>query len=91
MTKMIFRIYHVTQGGHTHCRFFAGKAEGTLGKCGDLTFKNEEFEEFKNKHQNSIDFRPEDPMRSKGSFLPNGEVDRGHYWSGKFYPLSAGR
>lgn len=40
---MIFRIYHETKGGHVHCRFFAGKHEGALGKCGEFTMRIEEF------------------------------------------------
>lgn len=42
----IFRLYHETAGGHVHCRLFAGPREGALGKCGDLTMRVEEFEEF---------------------------------------------
>ena len=44
---MIFRLYHVTLGGHVHCRLFAGKGEGALGKCGDLTMRVDEFELFR--------------------------------------------
>ena len=40
---MIFRLHHETKGGHVHCRFFAGKHEGALGKCGELTLRVEEF------------------------------------------------
>lgn len=63
---MIFRIYHIRKGGHTHCRLFAGVRDGALGKCGDLTFRNEEFEAFREMHPN-IQFRPEDVMLSRGS------------------------
>jgi len=54
---MIFRIYHETLGGHVHMRLFAGKQEGGLGKCGDLTMRIDEFEAFRN--CSLIDFRPE--------------------------------
>jgi hypothetical protein len=40
---MIFRIYFERLGGHVHLRVFAGDAEGSLGKCGDLTMRAEEF------------------------------------------------
>ena len=43
---MIFRLYHETRGGHVHCRRFAGKHDGALGKCGNLTMKVDEFEAF---------------------------------------------
>lgn len=44
---MIFKIYHKTLGGHVHCRLFAGKKEGALGKCGDFCMRAEEFDQFK--------------------------------------------
>lgn len=44
---MIFRLYHVLQGGHVHCRLFAGPHDGTLGKCGDLVMRKDEFTLFK--------------------------------------------
>lgn len=44
---MIFRIYYEVVGAHTHMRVFAGAHEGALGKCGDLTMRNNEFIEFK--------------------------------------------
>jgi len=40
-----FRLRFRVLGGHTHVRVFAGKGE-TLGKCGDLVFRNEEWEAF---------------------------------------------
>ena len=43
---MIFRIYHKKLGGHVHMRVFSGKTDGALGKCGDLTMREEEFAEF---------------------------------------------
>lgn len=39
-----FRIHYEVLGGHTHTKWFAGKSfEQTMGKCGELTFANEEF------------------------------------------------
>lgn len=39
-----FRVYYTIRGGHTHTRWFAGKSlRETMGCCGDLTFRNEEF------------------------------------------------
>ena len=40
---MIFRLYHEHAGAHVHCRLFAGKHDGALGKCGDFTMRNTEF------------------------------------------------
>ena len=54
---MIFRIWHETLGGHVHMRLFAGKHEGALGKCGDLTMTVEEFDIFRQGHH--IDFQAE--------------------------------
>lgn len=66
---MIFRIYHKTVGGHVHMRFFSGRNDGALGKCGDLVMRTEEFISFRNKSDDIrdlgrssgfIDFREED-------------------------------
>jgi hypothetical protein len=43
---MIFRFRFEQHGGHTHVRLFAGTIATSLGKCGDLTFRNEEWAEF---------------------------------------------
>jgi hypothetical protein len=43
---MLFRFRYQVQGGHTHVRMFAGKSVPALGKCGDLVFRNEEWNEF---------------------------------------------
>ncbi len=40
----LFRIHYRVLGGHTHVRVFAGKGSLSLGHCGDLTFRNEEWE-----------------------------------------------
>lgn len=58
---MIFRLYYKRRGGHVHCRLFCGPQEGALGKCGDLTFRLEEFTEFTRIRQSlAIDFRSEE-------------------------------
>ena len=44
---MIFRMYYRILGGHAHCRLFVGPHEGTLGKCGDLCMRTEEFKLFR--------------------------------------------
>lgn len=52
---MLFMKYvYVVQGGHTHINVYAGQvapdfatAGYTLGKCGSLVFRNEEFTAFK--------------------------------------------
>lgn len=59
---MIFRIYWTKAGGHIHMRFFAGKQEGALGKCGDLCMRSYEFDEFRARAEKAemlIDFREE--------------------------------
>jgi hypothetical protein len=46
----MLRLYPERRGGHTHVRVFAGTeaaAKGkSLGKCGDLVFRNEEWAAF---------------------------------------------
>jgi hypothetical protein len=40
-----FRIYYKIEGGHTHTRWFSGgNREAVMGKCGDLTFVNDEWD-----------------------------------------------
>lgn len=40
-----FRIYYEVQGSHTHTRWFSvANSEAVLGKCGELTFVNDEWE-----------------------------------------------
>jgi hypothetical protein len=46
---MIFRIRYAAAGGHVHCRLFAGRHEGALGKCGDLVLTIQQFELFRGK------------------------------------------
>jgi hypothetical protein len=40
---MLFRFRFKRLGGHTHLRVFAGKTEASLGLCGNLAMRNEEF------------------------------------------------
>lgn len=49
----IFRFRYLEQGGHTHIRLFAGRSEASLGKCGDLVMRNEEWERFRSSLENS--------------------------------------
>ncbi len=56
---MVFRLYWRHLGGHVHCRLFAGPQEGALGKCGDLVFREDEFELFK-QSSSFIQFRREE-------------------------------
>ncbi len=40
-----FRIYYRVAGGHTHTKWYSGgNPNGVLGKCGELTFVNDEWE-----------------------------------------------
>jgi hypothetical protein len=40
--SILFRLRYRQQGGHTHIRVFAGTSPYSLGKAGDLVFRNEE-------------------------------------------------
>lgn len=62
---MIFRLYHILQGAHVHCRLFSGTAKGSLGKCGDLVMREEEFKQFK-QAATFIQFRED-----KGRLVPH--------------------
>ena len=43
-----FRLRYEKAGAHVHCRWFAGKGrELTRGKCGDLTMRENEFDDFR--------------------------------------------
>jgi hypothetical protein len=62
---MLFRFRYKELGGHTHVRVFAGKGSFSLGKCGDLVFRNEEWAEFvaevqRGKAGGDIEFLPEE-------------------------------
>lgn len=43
----LFRVRWELLGGHVHMRVFAGKGSGTLGLCGNLVMRQEEFEDFR--------------------------------------------
>ena len=54
------RMYYEVLGGHTHVRVFAGTVNaGALGKCGDLTFTNEEWEAYMATKNPIVEFIPE--------------------------------
>lgn len=40
-----FRVRYEQRGSHVHCRVFSGPKGSTLGKCGDLVFREEEWNE----------------------------------------------
>jgi hypothetical protein len=40
-------LYHSRQGGHIHVRIFYGYAGYTRARCGEMTFRVEEWEEAK--------------------------------------------
>jgi hypothetical protein len=42
----LFRFRTSVKGAHTHVSLFAGKGTLSLGKCGDLVFRNEEWAAF---------------------------------------------
>jgi len=43
---MLFRMCYQVLGGHTHVRVFAGEGTLSLGHCGELAFRNEEWTAF---------------------------------------------
>lgn len=47
MTQTYFRVYYKILGGHVHMRVFAGKGSLSLGLCGTLVMRVEEFEDFR--------------------------------------------
>ena len=55
----LYRFRFKVQGGHTHVRVFAGKEPGSPGKCGDLVFRNEEWNEFRKVVEYAITRKPE--------------------------------
>jgi hypothetical protein len=40
------RFRFIEKGAHTHVRVFAGFGVGSLGNCGNLVFRNEEWQAF---------------------------------------------
>lgn len=69
---MIFRCYYEQAGGHVHCRMFSGKQDGALGKNGDLTFRIDEFDDFKNSSP-FIQFRPDTSRDPRTARVRNAE------------------
>ena len=62
---MLFRMRFIELGGHTHARVFAGKDTLSLGFCGALIFRNDEWKEFvaeisREKAGGSIEIIPEE-------------------------------
>ena len=57
---MIFRIYHKLAGAHVHMRVFSGPKNGSLGKCGELIMREDEFAEFFIRAGRLLEFVPED-------------------------------
>lgn len=47
MTQTYFRVRYEIRGGHVHMRVFAGKGSMSLGLCGTLVMRVEEFEDFR--------------------------------------------
>lgn len=43
MDHLSLHLIYERGGGHTHVRVFAGKDALSRSKCGDLTFRNEEW------------------------------------------------
>lgn len=56
------RFYYRQAGGHTHVRVFCGPSGQTAGKCGDLVFRNEEWDDIQRLLRNA-EFRPEPKPR----------------------------
>ena len=57
----LFRLRFEEQGAHTHVRVFAGRGSLSLGLCGALVFRNEEWADFyqevnRDKAGSSIEF-----------------------------------
>src|ERR1044072_1381773 len=46
LVHLIFKFVYKVGGGHTHVRMFSGKSAVSLGLCGTLVMRNEEWEEF---------------------------------------------
>jgi hypothetical protein len=78
--KTLFRFRYKIQGGHTHVGVFAGPGKLSLGKCGDLVFRNEEWNDFLSELYpmppgGSIEILPEDGVTGNGNATK--EADRG--------------
>jgi hypothetical protein len=44
MEHLSLHLIYEVLGGHTHVRVFAGRGADHRAKCGDLTFRNEEWD-----------------------------------------------
>jgi len=51
---MLFRFRYHEAGEHTHVRVFAGKGTLSLGGCGSLTFRNDEWAAFRAEVERAI-------------------------------------
>lgn len=72
---MLFRFRYTEQGGHTHVRVFAGKGAASLGKCGDLVFRNEEWIEFTAHLGSGVEVLPEDAQPDPQIETPQPQPD----------------
>ena len=65
LLNKLFRMRFIERGGHTHVRVFAGNGTLSLGLCGTLVFRNDEWKEFvaelsRGKAGGSIEVIPEE-------------------------------
>jgi len=62
MYQFLFRMRYKELGAHTHIRFFSGKGSLSLGLCGNLVMRNEEWAEFKQwcDRQGPVEILPEE-------------------------------
>lgn len=51
---LLFRFRYSVAGGHVHVRLFAGKGAGSLCKCGDLCFRDYEWDYFRDGIERTI-------------------------------------
>jgi hypothetical protein len=61
---MNFRFYYMILGGHTHVRVFcAAHRSWVHSKCGDLVFRNDAWEAFRNHlpSSGSVEYIAEEP------------------------------
>jgi hypothetical protein len=58
--KVTVRFRYRVRGGHTHIRVYGAMEGKTPSKCGDLIFRNEEWEEFRKLLDPSVQVVEED-------------------------------
>jgi hypothetical protein len=63
---MLFRFRYHEAGAHTHVRVFAGLNSRSLGCCGTLVFRNDEFAAFRREAE-----RDPKPFGAAMEFLPD--------------------